>query len=555
MKISYLMEIEPIMQSNKIVYIKDFTSPSMADSAEGIRAAIKTALETGADKIVFEAGKYKLSSYMTVETDGAVHDSGYAIAPVKDCHIFIRGSNRLTLEGAVSENGQPATLLAGHNDGVNHSFLPSILWCEDNERLTVRNLAFSREPAYTSAGVVIDKTNTDISVEVLEGNPCYDGMGAYCMNRFHPVQKSLIGESVTYGGGAETNWKHEGGRRLRLESGTVAAKVNVGELLSWHQGARTDLQTYFARCNNLVLHNLRTYNSNSFCMLTEACHNITANQVVFKPDGNRFFVGPRDAWKIFKCSGVIAIERMYIEGVRMDGQNMHSTWLFLREKISPDEALFYCKNTYAPIKEGSGVEAYNGVHSEKLVVISSSHEGRSGEGNLYRIRFDRSLPHFAVKDSLFAACCWEPERYICRSSEFVNIAGAGHLVRFDHVTITDCTYRNLMNPAILLGAEMPVHQEGGHATDIVIRGCTFDNCGFFPRYDTWGCIGVHSSGFEAPHNKNIEITENVFRSSDIGVHIFDGDQVSITNNRFENIGKKLLIDRHAVGKIIWEMNS
>lgn len=61
----------------------------------------------------------------------------------------------------------------------------------------------------------------------------------------------------------------------------------------------------------------------------------------FKPEGNQYFTAPRDAFKLHKCSGNIAVHNMYIEGVRMDGQNMHSNYLFPLEFISNDTVKFF----------------------------------------------------------------------------------------------------------------------------------------------------------------------------------------------------------------------
>ncbi|MBW7459845.1 hypothetical protein K0U00_37880, partial [Paenibacillus sepulcri] len=64
------------MSSDKIIYVKDYTSPSGQDSADGIREAIRAALEAEAGLIVFEAGTYRLTSVEVVQTEGMVHDAG-----------------------------------------------------------------------------------------------------------------------------------------------------------------------------------------------------------------------------------------------------------------------------------------------------------------------------------------------------------------------------------------------------------------------------------------------------------------------------------------------
>lgn len=538
------------MQGSTIVYVKDF---KQGDDAERIRSAVEYALTINAERIVFEPRRYLLKSAVTVETEGFAHDAGSSQENAKACHIAIRHAGELILQGAADERGEPITTLVGYNDGEAHGYLPAILWCEDCTKLALRDLAFTREPEYASAGVVIGRDETGIMVEVFEGNPCDDAMGAYCMNRFDPVTGSLIGESVTYGDGAGCLFEQTGARQLTLASPMVAAKVRVGEHLSWHQGARTDFQTYFARCDELRLDNVRTRNANGFAMLTENCRGITATRVVFRPDGNRLFTAPRDAWKIFKCNGNIDIREMTIEGVRMDGQNMHSNWLVAEEIRSAREAVFFGKYTFAPLTVGSDVELSLGEGVVKYRIAEWSHLAKGERGHYYRIVFETDLPAGTQAGILGAAACWEPDRYVCKDSSFANIAGAGHLVRCDHAYFLNCTYKNTMNPGILLGAELPVHAEGGHATDIVIKDCVFDNCGFFPRYGASGCIGIRSAGFRGKHNRDILIVNNVMRNSGVGVHIVDGDEVHLIGNTFDNVHVPISVDADVCG-YVYERN-
>lgn len=253
------------MFDEKSIYVKDYTRPSDEDCAAGICKAIDTAIATGAERVIFEPGRYHLVSYALLKTEGMVHDAGSGNHPSKECHLIVKDSKELTLQGAVDDNGEPSTVLVGYNDGNLHGYLPAILWCEDNAELSLQNLAFTREPEFASAGVIVARTDTSITVEVFDGNPCHDNMGTYCMNRVDPVTVALTGESVTYGFGAGSNWEKIGERTLVLHNESVASKVQLGEYLSWHQGARTDFQTYFARCDHLKLSNLRVRNANGFC--------------------------------------------------------------------------------------------------------------------------------------------------------------------------------------------------------------------------------------------------------------------------------------------------
>lgn len=542
--------MKSIIPEHPPVLVRDYTSPGDTDSAAGIRRAILEAQRTGARTIVFEAGRYLLRSSANHRTEGIVHDAGsQGVEPQKDTHLLVYNLGDLTLRGAVNERGEPSTVLVGWNDRQRHGFLPSILWCENSPRLTLSNLAFTREPAFSSAGLIVDHDARSLTVELLPGCAAWEGMGLYCANRFDANGENLLGESVTYGNGADALWEAAGANRFTLRSPSVAAKVHSGELLSWHQGAKTDFQVYLGHCDDLRLENLRTFNSNGFCFVSESCRNITARRVAFRPDEGQLFTGPRDAWKLFKCGGTLDIDALSVEGVRMDGQNMHSNWLWFHRQLSAREAIFYAKYTYAPILSGSLLEFYDGTARQLRTVSEAQSEGKFEHGHLYRVKFDQTLPETAAVGTLCAARCWEADSYLCRNSSFLNIAGTGHLSRYDNLVLLNNTYRNTMNPGILLGAEMPTHAEGGHTTNVLIKGCHFDTCGFFPRYGTVGCIGVHSAGFDAPLNEDILITDNDFSHSECAVHLMTARNVVIWKNRYHGIKQRLRVDESSTEAI------
>lgn len=113
--------------------------------------------------------------------------------------------------------------------------------------------------------------------------PCYDGMPTHCMNLFTPDGSRLVGESLSYGPGLGVSWRLTGERRLSLESEKLADRVRVGDMISRHQGAKTDFQCFFGRVKGLTLRDLRTYNANGFAMLAFGCRDILADRAVFKP--------------------------------------------------------------------------------------------------------------------------------------------------------------------------------------------------------------------------------------------------------------------------------
>ncbi len=535
-----------------ILYVRDYVRPNAADdTSEGIRRALADAKRLGADELHFEKGVYYLSKPIRCQTDQSGHDAGAARSDNKEVLILLEGFSHFTLSGETDGNGEPATTLAGMNTLELHSIQPAVLWCERCDALTVKNLRFTRTPEFCSAGTVESVTDDTIRVKVSDGNPCYDGMGTYCINKFTPDGKTLDGVSLSYGPGLGTTFRLVGERLLELKDKKTADAVKPGDMLSWHQGAKTDFQCYFGSSKDLSLSNLRTVNSNGFAMIAFDVCGLTADRVVFKPEGNQLFTAPRDAWKLHKCSGQIEISRFYVEGVRMDGQNVHNNYLFVREKVSDRELVIESENARTDFRSGSAAEGeIEFFRDEKPAgkALLSRYEYLSSETvggrniNRYRFFFDESLNFPVDGETLALADCFAPALYHCHDSEFRNVAGAGHLLRIAHVRIENCRYTNMMNAGVMLGAEFPTHHEGGNCSDAVIEGCTFDNCGFYPRYGTIGCVGINSAGFHTQVNHDITVKNCTFRNSSVGVDIHKAHHVRVTGCTYENIDTEVLLN-------------
>lgn len=547
-------------------YIKDKNHVLLRE----IKAMLAAVSEEKGGTVRFGEGIYFLEEWESHPTLSIAHDDGCGDIRQKECHIILKGMEHLTLEG-VCRDGVPATVLSGYNSGENQTLLPSVLWAEDCVGLTLKNLAVTRAPECASAGRIVKIEDGRIYVEVFSGNPCHDGMAAYCMNRFSLPDKELLGESLTYGFGYEKRFRLAGDRLLVLEDRDLAGKVKVGEGLSWHQAGKTDFQMFFGNCDGLRLLNIRIYNTNSFALLTENCCGIYAEGLVIKPKGNQLFTGPRDGWKIYRCTGKIEIHDCVTEGVRMDGQNVHSNFLVVTEVVSERELIAVCKYAPIPMRNGYSMKFYQGdrvevCEAEAWEILDSYLEMTSQEENdsaalavtgvlhrmtRYRIRFKEDMPDFAEKGTLLCAGCWEPESYLCTDSVYRNIAGAGHLLRCGSVEITRCTYENMMNAGILIGAEFDTHCEGGHGDGVRIRHNVFRKCGTKARYGKYGrgCVAVKSQGFHLPVNRDIVITDNVFAESDRALEIRDAKNVVIKNNEYRAVREEIFVDAESTENI------
>ncbi len=550
---------------NQTVYLKNFLRSEISFS-QSLHQALAQCRSQRARVLEFPAGEYDLTDWVQHQTASIAHDDGCGSIDRKACHILLQNFDQLTLRGALDQAGKPATLLCGWNDQQNQSLLPSILWVEGCQNLTLENLAFTRKPITVHTGEVVSlHEGRGIETRLLQPEFAYDGMASYCMNRIEKDGR-LAYPSLTFGFGYDQQWKKINDSHYFLADANMAKTVQVGHFLSWHQSGKTDFLLFFEGCKELKLKNIRIYNSNSFALLTQRCHNIYADKVVIKPKYPNYFVASRDGWKVYRCSGDIRLYNCHIEGVRMDGQNVHSNYLTLHRP--PQGNTLYCLGKYAPIplESHSSISFYS-LKGEELVtrlildwevcdtLWESGHSANDptaaqvvgGVKNplpLYRITLDKPVSETLPLNSLGVAECWQPSTYLCQKSCFRNIAGAGQLLRVSHIAIEDCEYENIMNAGVLMGAELSTHGEADHVSSVRIQGCQFKNCGFKPRYGQYGSggIAIKSQGFQAPVNHSITITDNYFSDSATGIELQDARQVNLIGNKFFHVDQPLKIE-------------
>ena len=557
------MEWETKMRVEADWFVKDKTS-----AAEGIRRAIAYAKETGAQEIHFSRGEYFLTDTVTIQTKSIAHDDGCGDIHEKDCYLVLEDVQNLKLVGEAKGDGSPATCLTGCHPYKIQALYPSLLWAERGTGLTIENLAFRRRPATVCSGVVEHVEGDCICVRPFPGLDTQEEMGAYCMNRFDLKSGALLGESLTFGFGFDKRWKRRSDGCLLLRDGELARRVKAGEGLSFHGAGKTDFLIFFGEISDLSMVNVRVYNTNSFALLTENCCHIRAEKLCIRPEERQLFTGPRDGWKVYRCSGNIWLNQCHFEGLRMDAQNVHSNYLIADR--TTDERTLLCTCKYAPIslKDGAEVRIHGrdgiwhnrikawtviGGRMEESVQSANKSAGQAAAGEenhitCYRIEFEEDLGGGILPGTLLEPLCWEPESYTCINSVFRNIAGAGNLIRCGNVRIENNHYENLMNAGVLIGAEFDTHCESGHGHDILIQNNHFINIGFKPRYGEYGCgcIAVKSQGFEGPFNSRIKIEGNCFENSGCAIELNDCREVEIKNNVYTGISRRLIINEKTV---------
>ena len=543
------------------------------NAAEGIRNAFACARATGNMEIHFSYGIYELRDAVQIHSTSIAHDDGCGDISEKLCHLVLDGGENIHITGETDNQGNPATVLLGcHNNPIQER-LPSILWVTGCKGFQISDITFSRKPETAWTGIISSIDKDWITVLVTSSMTVPEETGAYCMNRFEYKARKLVGESLTFGFDYENRFHRCGEQKLCLKDKILAGVLSIGDGLSWHQSGLTDFLLFFANCKELCIQNVRVTNTNAFALLTENCEGIQAHRLFMKPADEQFFTGPRDGWKIYRCSGKILVEQCHFEGFRMDAQNIHSNYFVLEQILDDRHFEFSCKYAPIPLRNGTELRIHTAGATETFSIIrtwrflpgkleESCQSGDASAGRIvkgkknyitrYDVELEEPLNESVMKEflpgSLAEPLCWEPEEYVCRNSVFRNIAGAGNLVRCRNVLIERNTYENLMNAGVLIGAEFDTHCESGHGKDIVIRDNVFRNIGFKPRYNQYGCaaIAVKSQGFHGAFNENILIENNVFEDCKCAIELNDAKNVRIKGNKYHRVENSLSVDHCTV---------
>ncbi len=495
------------------------------DDTKAIISALDAYKTRNARKLIFDAGQYDLGR------------SGFRIYNI----------NNLAIEGAVDSDGKPSTRFVRHHDLINNPGpIPFMLDVRNCTNLTINNILFDNDPQYTTAGEVVEVTADSVTVRIPEGLPRIDGMGAYCMNAWDLKTRRLKRQqSLTFGKDVDNSKKElswyvtgpESDRLMRMNSSKIASQVKIGDGLSWHAGY-LGTQVSFLYCDNLKLNNIWTVNTIGFAYSAQRCENITADRVTVKAEGSQLAVGSRDGWKLYGCNGTVKISNMYIEGVRWDGQNVHGTFFKVEEILEGNRLKI--KSATRPIKTNTKVEFWNGAEHESRMLTACQ-----VQAPFMIITLESQIPSFVKKDTIISAYGLDIQHYELNNCTFKSIAGCASLLRNSHALIQNCTYDNIMYPAVFVGASL-VEAEGMSPQDVTIQNCTFIDSGWIGRQSANGMIAARTWGSDLPLNGAVRILNNTFRDGELGVNIFGTDSLKMSGNTFERVATPYQFDAATV---------
>lgn len=534
----------------------DLSSMAPSKVEKALRDIIGKEKDSMGTHIILPSGAIPLKSTTLFSTPSISHDDGAGDVEEKRAHFLIKGMENLTISGQIDEKGEPSTILLGENDEFPQSIKPSVLWAEECRNLTLENLEFAFEKPSCYWGKVVRKEEGRLFIEAKGDYPPV--LPLYCMNRFS--SSALKGRSLTIGFGIDDTMERGSEGLYVLSRKDIAEKVQVGDDLSWHLSGKTDFLVFISSSSDLRLSNIRISDASGFGMLTENIRNIKADRVVIKPHSGYQSVS-RDGWKIFRCSGKVSLDRCHIEGTRMDGQNVHSNYMVVKEM---DGNVVRAEMKYAPtpLRVGEDVEflcpkllgkgkvlSWRIISSQYRTTVQEGDktaalavEGKKNRFNLYEIEFD-SIPKGTKEGVLLSPSSMTVDEYEVKNSTFFNIAGSGNLFRGRRAFFFNNRYENLMNGGILIGAEKDTHAEAMNPESVVVKNCVFINTGFYPRYGEKAMAGIAAAaqgfGDEALIGE-LRIEDCVFSNMERAVEVRNTMKCILTGNKYENVETKIL---------------
>jgi hypothetical protein len=531
------------------IYVKDYNAlpNDGADDAKGIQDALHDAKAKHITEVVFDAGQYDLLT---------------TAAPALNACAGLQHYNGLRITGAVLPDGAPATRLVKKNTQQNNTILPSHIRFDYCKNLVIQNLVFDNNPQYASAGKVVEKGDDYITVQVFDGLPATQGMGCYTANVWElPARQLKQVPSLTFiDDVAKENlfWQlqvTEGRRYLRMNSSRFAKQVVLGDGLSWHYGAQTMFQLAINYCHDLTLNNMLTVNIAGWGIQTYACKNINAHNIRFKANGNQLAVGPRDAWKLNSCNGLVQIDSMYVEGVRWDGQNVHGAFWQVKEILAHNKMRVWKKYTGVAPFIGDSIGFWQGGNAIKRVALHWQPEQQADGGVYGIVETNDSLPAFAQPGTLVTVYAWDIDHYKLQNSTFKNIAGCAGVIKCTRATLQRVNYDHIMYPALVIGTEITAHNEATFPQDVLIRQCYFSQCGWISRINTKGIVGIANSGNTAMVIGAVHFDGCSFAQAATGIDASGIKLLKITNSQFTSVAQPYKTNSSNTGKVIFENNT
>ncbi len=506
--------------------------------AEALRKALAAALESGADRLVLDGGRYILDPLWCSERSlcysnhdkngpkriGALIENMSNIeldfgGAVLECHgivtpVAIIGSSSVTVRNLTLENPTTGFLqvrVTGHNaDG---SIIVERM-C-GGENLALIDGHFYVKYPYLDA-LFVPHTNIEYNGETgeIEYGTEDNTLGV-------PVAK-LVFTDLGFG-----EYRIEGGKR----------KPPVGNILVISATRRLGAGFFIEESENLLIENVTIHSCYGMGLIAQMSKDITLRRFCTLRNGEQYYTSDADATHFVNCTGTVTVEDSTFEGQLDDALNIHGIYtkivavaereLTVREMHHQSLGIkIYKPGDRIQILEPETLLPYTEKTVESVDYINSE---------LISIKISESTSDVRVGDDVESLD--RAARLVFRGNVVRNNRARGMLIATRAPALIENCYFHTSGTAIKFESDGKYWYESGGTTDVTIRGCKFDRC----KHGGWGDAVIECKPREATvdgqyFHKKINVEDNEFiMYNDLAVYfdnvahaVFLGNEMSGT---------------------------
>ncbi len=530
------------------VYVSDYGAiPNDGkDDSEAIMSAIKYAMDSNTPTVIFDSGVYDFSK----EAHNGLATTAY---------ININKAENITLSGATTTDGDPATILMRENQLLPSEDLRRLLFVSNSVNVTVKNFIVDTSPYYYSAGRIADINGDTVTINVLDGHPITDNMqanlpGTYDLSTDRFIEQRLI---LTSADGSDAPFFTKiDDNTLQIENKAIADGIRRGLestvkenlALFWFQGSFPEASQGIINynCENICYENVRIWNTTGFAVTSSYCNNVTYKNVSLQPPENRLVSCPRDGFHIYSCRGTILMDGIVIDGMCDDGQNVHGEWFPISSVTGNVLEFSRFPQRYDEIEIGTELALFSTDTNAEYFKSEITKMELNTLGNLevtladtppsdIVISSDGSTKEKTMADFLF----FQPDKYILRNSVIRNTYRGVKLSAQNAEIYGNIFERNVYD--IWIGAENdPWFVESTHPENVKI----YNNKFYAPINDV--SIKAKYIFFDDLKSssvmRNILISDNEFFDCGTAIDVSNTDKLFCFGNTFTNVSNEMISD-------------
>ncbi len=323
-----------------------------------------------------------------------------------------------------------------------------------------------------------------------------------------------------------------------------AQSMPVGWVVQTRNPVRDQVGSFFQRCKNLTLKDLRIAYMHGLGLISQFCENVTFDGLNCLPKEGRTFASSADFFHFSGCGGDVTIERCQAAGAHDDFVNAHGTYLRVIEADPKD------KTVLVRFSNGQswGFEAF--VPNDRVLFTCWEHFEAIRENTVewverindtdIRLGLKESLPSIELEKDVLENLTWRP-RIVVRSNYFGPSSGRGILCSTGGTAIIEDNVYDHVSWGMLIGETDCRHWfESGRPDHVIIRRNKIIHCGGEKRCNPPAVIWVHPKVsdhfFDGFVYSEITVEENEFIDPPFnGEYAFEfkwTKRVNILNNTF-----------------------